>query len=88
MHELLVFPQDSSTKYYKILDINSNVTSLTIDWVERSLYFVQIKAASRSSIISKVDLNHVDRGLTRSVDILKRDAVIAKLEVSPFTKYY
>lgn len=87
MHELLMFPQNSSTKYYKILDVSSNVTSLTIDWVERSLYFVQLKAESRSSVISKVDLNHMDRGITRSVDVLKREAIIAKLEVSPFTKY-
>lgn len=87
MHELLMFPQNSTTKYYKILDVSSNVTSLTIDWVERSLYFVQIKAGARSSVISKVDLNHMDRGITRSVDVLKREAIIAKLEVSPFTKY-
>lgn len=87
MHELLVFSQKNSTKYYKVLDVNSNVTGLTTDWVERSLYFVQINTNPKSSIIYKVDLNLMDRGITRAVEVLKRDAIIAKLEVSPFTRY-
>lgn len=86
LNELRMFDQNNSTKFSKILDVNSNVTSMTIDWVERSLYFVQIKSSPGSSIINKIDLNYRDRGITRSVKILERDAFIAKLEVSPFTK--
>lgn len=86
MHELLVFHLSNSTKYSKILDVNGNATSLTIDWVERTLYFVQTKASLKCSVISKVDLNHIDRGVTHSIEVLRRDAIISKLEVSPFTR--
>lgn len=87
MHELLVFHHNNSTKYFKILDVSNNATSLTIDWVERSLYFVQTKLNPGISVVSKVDLNHMDRGITLSVEVLRRQAIIAKLEVSPFTRY-
>lgn len=83
MKELYMYTKATSNKI-KILDIGGNATGLTIDWLERSVYFVVTE--EKYSIISKIDLNLYEKGLLHSVEVLRRPFTILKIEISPFTR--
>lgn len=70
----------------KIMDISGTPKGLTLDWVERSLYYVEIPKEASGSIIYKVNLNHIDKYITRNVKIFHTSSEITIIEVSPFTK--
>ncbi|XP_071055369.1 proto-oncogene tyrosine-protein kinase ROS isoform X1 [Onthophagus taurus] len=85
MQELFVYNMETKTKN-KILDIGDNVVSLTVDWLERSLYFVQFKGEKEGSFLYKLDLNLVEKNILKLEFLFKRPTVISKLEISPFTR--
>ncbi|KAK5650142.1 hypothetical protein RI129_001171 [Pyrocoelia pectoralis] len=84
MHELLVFSL-SNLNRTKICDLNADVYGLTIDWVERSLYYIQILSLETYSV-NKLDLNYIDKGTLKLDEVFQRPYSISKIEVSPFTK--
>lgn len=70
----------------KIIDILGTPKGLTLDWVERSLYYVEIPKESSRSFIYKVNLNHIDKDIMQMVKIFDTPSDITTIEVSPFTK--
>ncbi|XP_044756024.1 proto-oncogene tyrosine-protein kinase ROS isoform X2 [Coccinella septempunctata] len=83
MKELYMYTTTTLNKT-KILDIGGNATGLTIDWLERSVYFVVTEG--KYSMINKIDLNLYEKGLLQPVEVLRRPFNISKLEISPFTR--
>lgn len=87
MHEVLMLNNPSNPiKYTKIFDTNGKALSLTVDWVERSLYYVEIYDNIPGSSIIKLDLNHFEKGKYQSVAILTTEAIIYQVNVSPYTR--
>ncbi|XP_031333150.1 proto-oncogene tyrosine-protein kinase ROS isoform X2 [Photinus pyralis] len=85
MHELLVFSLTNLNRT-KICDLNGEVYGLTIDWVERSLYYIQILSLETYSV-NKLDLNYIDKGSAVKInEVFRRPYAISKVEVSPFSK--
>nr|ALV82505.1 sev [Leptinotarsa decemlineata] len=66
----------------KIAETTSDARGLTINWLERSLYYLQ-DVTQNTTEVYKVDLN-VELG--KSVKILQADARITEIDVSPFSK--
>ncbi|KAF5278624.1 hypothetical protein FQA39_LY00666 [Lamprigera yunnana] len=85
MKELLVINLQNLNRT-KICDLNGDAVGLTIDWVERSLYYIQNLEPSDGFSIIKLDLNQVEKGFLSKIKVLKRPFPISKLEVSPFTR--
>ncbi|CAH0553544.1 unnamed protein product [Brassicogethes aeneus] len=82
MNELLMY--DSSTNKTKNFDIRKMASGVTVDWLERSLYFVEI--LEKSSTINKIDLNRLDKNIIEVVPIYSTSSLISKIEISPYTK--
>ncbi|KAL3277022.1 hypothetical protein HHI36_012384 [Cryptolaemus montrouzieri] len=83
MKELFMYTINKGNKT-KLYDIVGDAIGLTVDWLERSLYFVE--KIDEYSIIKKMDLNLYEEGIGHPVEILRRPTSIRKLEISPFTK--
>ncbi|XP_074032211.1 receptor protein-tyrosine kinase sevenless isoform X2 [Leptinotarsa decemlineata] len=66
----------------KIAETTSDARGLTINWLERSLYYLQ-DVTQNTTEVYKVDLN---LELGKSVKILEADARITEIDVSPFSK--
>lgn len=84
MNEILMFANNSN-KYNKIYDVNGDVGGLTVDWLQRSLYFCIKGNETHESKILKLDLNLMEKGDVKTKEILKTSQEIYKLQVSPFT---
>lgn len=84
VQELFVFNLETASKS-KIFDVNGKVNSVTIDWIERSLYYVQINSDLEGSSVYKIDLNLIEKGL-KILQIFRTPSTITKIEVSPFTQ--
>lgn len=84
MQELFMYNIETAVKS-KIFDVNGTIISLTLDWIERSLYYVQINTDIEGSSVYKLDLNLIDKGL-RITQIFRTPSLISSIEVSPFTK--
>ncbi|XP_017769031.1 PREDICTED: proto-oncogene tyrosine-protein kinase ROS isoform X2 [Nicrophorus vespilloides] len=83
MQELLMFNLATLNRS-KIFDINGKPIGLTIDWLERSLYYVQKDESN--TFVYKLDLNHMEKGVVKSKQIFRTPKSIVKLEISPFTR--
>lgn len=83
--ELLVYRRSLKNKT-KILDAQSNGTVFAIDWLERSLYYVQINEANKESFIYKIDFNHYEKGVNRQQFVLKSNSLIGNVEVCPYDR--
>ncbi|XP_045468365.1 proto-oncogene tyrosine-protein kinase ROS isoform X2 [Harmonia axyridis] len=86
MKELYMYTTTTFNKT-KVLDIRGNATGLTVDWLERSVYFVV--SLGEYSLINKIDLNLYEKGLLQPVEpveVMRRPFNISKLEISPFTR--
>lgn len=68
----------------KLLTFNHNARSLTVDWVERSLYYIQNER--KGSSIFKLDLNKVFESSIETKRILSSTNTILQIQVSPFTR--
>lgn len=66
----------------KLSTVSGKTLGLTVDWLERSLYYVEF---TNGSTIFKVDLNYINEGIHK-VEILSRKDKIVAIEVSPFRK--
>lgn len=84
MQELFMYNLINSNRS-KIVDLSGDAVSLTVDWLERSLYYIQRKNPQSSSVY-KLDLNQVDRGILKSYEIFRTATLIVRIEVSPFTR--
>lgn len=80
-HDMVQFDILKSTQT-KLTTINGIPLSLTLDWLERSLYFVEY---SNVSTIYKIDLNYVTEEIPM-FKLFERPNKIVNLEMSPFTK--
>ena len=85
MQELFVYSIESGVKT-KVLEMNGSGTTLTMDWVARSLYYAEKGNEVEGSSVNKVDLNYFNRGMLHVQLIFKTSSMITKLEVSPFTR--
>lgn len=83
--ELFMIDMDGSNKL-KLCSLNGSGVSLSLDWIERGLYFVQNEAIKSGSSIFKLDLNKVDKGMIEFEPIINIPHRIVNLEVSPFTR--
>lgn len=83
--ELLVYRRSLKNKT-KILDAQSNGTVFAVDWLERSLYYVQIDDVNRESFIYKIDFNHYEKGINKQQLVLKSNGIIGNVEVCPFDR--
>lgn len=70
----------------KILQANGKPLSLTLDWLERSLYYVETTDELSGSAVYKIDLNVLTEQIT-NVKIFEVNSKINHIEVSPFTKH-
>lgn len=84
MKELFMYNTETMSKS-KIFDVNGTVTSLSLDWIQRSLYYVQVGSESDGSSVYKLDLNLIEKGM-RITQIFRTPSIIVNVEVSPFTK--
>lgn len=71
----------------KILQTNGRPVSLTLDWLERSLYYVETTEEPIKSAVYKTDLNSVNEQLS-TVKVFEVNSKINHIEVSPFTKTF
>jgi proto-oncogene tyrosine-protein kinase ROS len=85
LQDLMVYNMISLNKT-KIVDLKRGATSLTVDWLERSLYYAQNDDYDVGSNVFKLDLNYIDKGMVKTRKIFSTDSVINKIEVSPYTK--
>ncbi|CAH1131270.1 unnamed protein product [Ceutorhynchus assimilis] len=85
MQELLMYHLHSSNKT-KILDLKGKPKGLALDWLERSLYYVEGINDTTGSIIYKINLNHLDKNIMKNNEIYSTTNNIAKIEVSPLTR--
>lgn len=83
--ELLIYSLAYKNKT-KILDVHSNSTVFTVDWLERSLYYVQINDITKESFVYKIDFNRYEKLAGKQEYILKTSGVIANIEVCPFER--
>lgn len=86
LQEILMWNINSPKKYSKIFDIQHKASSLTLDWIERSLYYVETEDDGSGSSIHKLNLNHFDKGSVKGMKILFREFEISNIEISPFTR--
>ncbi|XP_025828950.1 proto-oncogene tyrosine-protein kinase ROS isoform X3 [Agrilus planipennis] len=84
MQELFMYNMENHKKS-KLVDLNNSCLSLTVDWMERSLYYLETNSITESTIY-KLNLNHIDKGLSKIETILTTSSVISKIEISPFTR--
>ena len=77
----MVFDMDTFNKS-QIVDLKKSATSLTVDWLERSLYYVQ--SENEDSCVFKLDLNY--RGVGKTKKVFCVAGKISKVEVSPYTR--
>lgn len=70
----------------KILDFNGLGATFTVDWLERSVYYVQTKENLPNSAVYKMDLNRYEKGIVKSKQIVKALGVVADIEVSPYSR--
>ncbi|KAJ8934365.1 hypothetical protein NQ314_013406 [Rhamnusium bicolor] len=70
----------------KIFDITGKPNGLTLDWLERSLYYVETPKNLPGSLVYKIDLNHIDKKIIKNIEVLYTASNISKIEVSPFSK--
>lgn len=80
-HELIHYDISKSLKT-KLISINGKPMALSLDWLERSLYYVEVNNAS---IVFKIDLNYAFDDIV-PIRIMNRKNKIFELKVSPFTK--
>lgn len=66
----------------KLTHINNKPLGFTIDWLERSLYYVEY---NNGSTVVKVDLNYLMEN-ERKVNVFSRRNKIVGITISPFTK--
>lgn len=85
IHDLMMFDIIKSNKT-KITNLKNNVTGLTVDWLERSLYYAQSESWDSGSSVFKLDLNYIDKGIIKTSKIFFTPASISKIEVSPYTR--
>ncbi|XP_044258516.1 proto-oncogene tyrosine-protein kinase ROS isoform X1 [Tribolium madens] len=85
LQNLMMFDMLKSNKT-KITSLKNNVTGLTVDWLERSIYYAQSENWDSGSSVFKLNLNYVDRGIIKMSKIFFTPASISKIEVSPYTK--
>lgn len=83
MKELLVFDLINLNRS-KIAELNGDAISLTVDWVERSLYYIQ--NSKQESSVYKLNLNEADKGILKNSHVFSMPFSISKIEVSPFTR--
>lgn len=84
--ELFIYRRSQKNKK-KLLDVYANATVFTVDWVERSLYYVQINDTSGESFVYKIDFNRYKRAVGRQEFLLKTAGIIGNIEVCPFNRY-
>lgn len=82
----LMMSEMSSLNKTNILYLNKNTKSVTFDWLERSLYYIQTNEINSHSTIFKIDFNFQDKSPTKHKEILLRSSDIKKIQVSPYTK--
>ncbi|XP_060523893.1 proto-oncogene tyrosine-protein kinase ROS isoform X2 [Cylas formicarius] len=86
MQEIFMYHSNTGNKS-KIMDIKDTPRSLTIDWLERSLYFSEVSEDISQSTVYKLDLNYLENNnLVNVKTLFSRTANISKIEVSPFAR--
>ncbi|RZC34249.1 proto-oncogene tyrosine-protein kinase ROS, partial [Asbolus verrucosus] len=85
LQDLMMYNMISSNKT-KIVDLKKSAKSLTVDWLERSLYYAQANDFDTGSTVFKLDLNYIDKGTVKTQKIFSTTSSISKIEVSPYTK--
>ncbi|XP_030754698.1 proto-oncogene tyrosine-protein kinase ROS-like isoform X3 [Sitophilus oryzae] len=85
IRELLMYDFSSGNKI-KLFDIKGKPTDLVMDWLERSLYYVEETSEDSGSTIYKIDLNKFENGIVQNEKIFSTSANITKIEISPFTR--
>lgn len=70
--------------FSRMVEITGNLVHLTVDWLERSVYYLVYNKGF--STVFKLDLNLYERGIVKNMKIVELQEVITKIEVSPFEK--
>lgn len=86
MKELIMLNLTNSEKK-KLTELTGTSISLSTDWLERSLYYVQYNESLGTYKIFTINLNLVESGLNVPVEIYKTYNRITNLEISPYTRY-
>lgn len=79
-NNLIMF--DKSHKH-KLATISNEVLALTVDWIERILYWSQQQQQHKGSVVYALDLNSVESRSTDPKLVLGRSGVINGLTISP-----
>lgn len=85
MQELFMYHIHSSNKT-KILELKGKPKGLSLDWLERSLYYVEGINNTLGSTVYKINLNHLDKNVMRNLIIYSTQKNISKIEISPLTR--
>ncbi|XP_050308693.1 proto-oncogene tyrosine-protein kinase ROS isoform X2 [Anthonomus grandis grandis] len=83
LQELLMYHLNSANKT-KIVDLKGKPGGLALDWLERSIYYVE--EIVNETLIYKIDINRMDKGEVRNVMVYATPNNISKIEISPFTR--
>lgn len=77
-YELMMMSPNMQTK---LLSLSAKVLSITVDWIERVIYWSQItKTGSR---VLAFDLNKFESGFTASYEVFSSSAFVDSLQISP-----
>lgn len=80
MKELFMLDMPNANRT-KLLDLRGEAVSLTVDWLERCLYYVLNNKNRFGSQLFKLDLNRFD---IRSIVV--REHAISEVQISPYTR--
>ncbi|VEN47844.1 unnamed protein product [Callosobruchus maculatus] len=80
--EIVLFDMQSYTQS-TIFEIEGEPLGMTVDWLERSIYYVQIKDGKSS--VHKLDLNLLDNQM-KQMKVLEVDGTIYNIKMSPLTQ--
>ncbi|XP_059618544.1 protein sevenless isoform X2 [Phlebotomus argentipes] len=81
VNEIMSF--NGSTQF-KLLTISSEALSLAVDWVERSLYWSHVDG--NFSVLAMLDLTKYEAYKRGVVELVRREAIIRNILVSPMDK--
>ncbi|XP_076250339.1 receptor protein-tyrosine kinase sevenless isoform X2 [Rhynchophorus ferrugineus] len=85
IQELLMY-HFASTNKTKILDLKGTPSGLALDWIERSIYYVEENIEEPGSVVYKIDLNQADMNIIKPERMFSSLNNITKIDMSPFTK--
>lgn len=80
MKELFMLDMANANRS-KILDLRGEALSLTVDWLERCLYYVLNNEDGSGSQLFKLDLNRDD---IKNISV--REHEISEVQISPYTR--